>query len=126
MSYDLAFWKRSTLTKTAMLVETYESICAGKDHISMTFFDAQSVLHDLEEKFGNLDNFEDENPVPFTMDIGAGEKGNWIVLNCVHSRAQEIENKCIAIAVKNDIMLYDPQRVAVWNNKRPKRDPAAQ
>ncbi|GHU65676.1 hypothetical protein AGMMS49983_13780 [Clostridia bacterium] len=108
------------MTKTAMLLETYESICAGNDHCSMTFFDSQSVLNDLTESFGDLNDFESDSPVPFTMDIGQGENGNWIILNCVYSKSQQVINKCVAIATKNNIMLYDPQRVCVWNNKRPK------
>ncbi|MDR1821064.1 MAG: hypothetical protein LBQ91_01370 [Oscillospiraceae bacterium] len=120
MSYDFAFWKRSKLTKTAMLRETYESICNGNDHISMAFFDAQKVLNDLKDSFGYLDDFESADSVPFTMDIGQGENGNWIILNCIYSKAKQVEEKCIEIAVKNDIMLYNPQQTSVWNNKRPK------
>ncbi len=120
MSYDLAFWKRSKLTKTAMLVETYQAICDNKDHISMTFFDSEQVLNDLKDAFGDLDNFEGENPIPFIVDTGGGENGNWIILNCVYSQVQEVTDKCVEIAVKNGIMLFDPQIVCVWNNRRPK------
>jgi len=54
------------------------------------------------------------------MDIGRGENGNWIILNCIYPKAKDVTNKCVEIAVKNDIMLFDPQQVCVWNNRRPK------
>ena len=74
----------------------------------------------MEETFGDLQDFESANPIPFTMYIGHGENGNWIILNCIYPKAKEVTNKCVEIAAKNDIMLFDPQQVCVWNNIRPK------
>ena len=34
---------------------------------------------------------------------------------------QETTNKIVDIAVKNGIMVYDPQRECVYGNKRPKK-----
>lgn len=124
MSYDLALWKRSARTKTAMLKDCYNSITQEKDHISMDFFDNEPFYSEMEIEFGKRQPqyFGTEiDDCPFLYETGKGQYGNWIVFNLTFTNHQETNNKIIEIAVKNGIMVYDPQRECVYGNKRPKK-----
>lgn len=124
MSYDLVVWKRSKRSKTAMLKECFENIMEEKDHNAMDFFDEESFYIDMETEFGKKETqyFGKEiDDCPFLFETGKGEFGNWIIFNLVWSNYQETTNKIVAIAVKNGIMVYDPQRECVYGNERPKK-----
>ena len=115
MSFDLAFWKRSNRTRTAMLLETYKSICEGKDHPSMDFFDGAKVVSELTAKFGDVDSDDGF----YSLDIGEGKYGNWVIINAFFSKAEEVSAGCEKIAISNNIMLFNPQRNIVTNNVAP-------
>ena len=124
MSYDLVLWKRSIRTKTAMLKECFENIMEGKDHTAMEFFDEESFYAGMESEFGQrYPQFfgKEVDDCPFLYDTGKGEYGNWMVFNRVWTDYLETTNKIVDIAVKNGIMVYDPQRECVYGNKRPKK-----
>ena len=123
MSYDLVLWKRSTRTKTAMLKECFDRIMDGNDHIGMDFFNSKSFYSDMESEFGKRESQyfgADVYNCPFLYDTGEGEYGNWIVFNLSWKDHQETSNKIIEFAVKNEIMVYDPQIEGVYGNKKPK------
>jgi len=122
MAYDLAIWKRSARTKTAMLAECYEAIMEDKDHTAMDFFDENLLLKDFEKEYGKLhaEYFgEDVDDCPFLFSQGKGEFGNWILFHLNWSKYQETTNKIVTIALQHGLMVYDPQRGAVWGNRRP-------
>ncbi|ADV48741.1 aldehyde dehydrogenase [Cellulophaga algicola DSM 14237] len=125
MSYDLVLWKRSSRTKTAMLKECFESIMEEKDHTAMEFFDEKTFFTDMETEFGTqqAQYFGEEiDNCPFLYETGKGDYGNWILFNLVWSDYQDTTSNIVAIAVKNGIMVYDPQRESVYGNRRPKKD----
>lgn len=117
MSFDLVFWKRGPKTKTAMLRETYAALCEGNTHISMEHFPIEQLMNDIKDKLGD---WNDENS-KYALEVSdvRGEDGEAVFVHCAFSSAEEVTKICIDLALKYDIMLYDPQRVAVWNNKRP-------
>ena len=117
MSFDLVFWKRGAKAKTAMLRETYAALCEGDSYSSMGHFPAEQLLSDIKAELGD---WNDENN-PYALEISdvRGEEGEGVFVHCAFSDAKEVTAICIELALKHDIMLYDPQRVSVWNNKRP-------
>ena len=122
MSYDLAIWKRSDRTKTAMLSECYDAIIEENSHTAMEFFNEDEFLNGFEEEFGKRQKgyFGKEiDDCPFLFSIGTGEFGNWVLMHLNSSTQQITSNKIIAMALKHGLMVYDPQRKAVWGNKRP-------
>ena len=132
MSYDLAIWKRSPTTKTAMLQECYEAILEDTDHIAMDFFDQTELIKDFEkeygtwqgEYFGNVSEDENANDnaiddCPFLFHTGQGKFGNWFLFHLKWSAHQTTTQTIINIALKHSLMVYDPQRACVWGNKRP-------
>ena len=122
MSYDLAIWKRSVRTKTAMLYECYDAIIKDKDHTAMEFFDEDEFLNDFEAEFGKRQKEyfgDDVDDCPFLFSTGRGEFGNWVMMNLNYSTQQITTDKIIGMALKHGLMVYDPQRKAVWGNKKP-------
>ena len=122
MSFDLAIWKRSPRTKTAMIYECYDAIIENKDHTAMDFFDENALLDDLAIEFGerHQEYFgKDIDDCPFLFSTGRGEFGNWVFLNLNWSTHQDTKSKLVSIALKHGLMVYDPQRKGVWGNKRP-------
>lgn len=124
MSYDLAIWKRSARTKTAMIYECYNAILKETGHTAMEFFDEDAVFGDLEIEYGKRQSGyfgKDVDDCPFLFSSGRGEFGNWILIHLNSSTHQETKNKIVSIALKHGVMVYDPQQKAVWGNKRPKK-----
>jgi hypothetical protein len=119
MSFDLAFWKRSPTTKTAMINACYDAIIEGTTHPEMAPFDRESVVADIVQLLGSPT--DPYNPFGFQLDQGKGPHGDWIIVSVVHSKAHEVNDKLVKIAVKHGIMLYDPQVQGVYNNRRPKK-----
>lgn len=124
MSYDLAIWKRSARTKTAMIYECYDAIFEETDHTAMDFFDEDALFADLEIEYGKRQTGyfgEDVDDCPFLFSSGRGEFGNWVLMHLNFSTHQETKNKIVSIAIKHGVMVYDPQQKAVWGNKRPSK-----
>lgn len=116
MSYDFAIWKRSDATKTAMLAEVYAAICKDRDHPAMAPFDLKSVERDLEKEFGGGDNAAKA----LVWNSESSANATWIFVHCSLSAANEVAQRIATIVVKHDyLLLYDPQRVCVWGNRRP-------
>jgi hypothetical protein len=116
VSYDLAIWKRSSTTKTAMLAEVHKAICDGADHPAMAPFDMDALEDALEAEFGEYKNNPDATIIG---ESGNGASANWLILQCAHSDANLVAAKVVPIAIKHGLLVYDPQRQVVWGNKRP-------
>lgn len=118
MSYDLAIWKRSEITKTAMLAEAYKAICDGCDHPAMAPFDLSALERVLQDEFGDYRNTADGTII---CETGSTVAASWLVVQCAHSMAESVTAKVVAIALGQGLLVYDPQRGAVWGNKRPSK-----
>ena len=122
MSFDLAIWKRSARTKTAMLQECYDAIIDDKDHTAMDFFNEDIFLNEFEIEFGKRQKEYFGNDVedcPFLYSTGRGQFGNRVIMNLNWSSHQETQSKIIPLALKHGLMVFDPQQKVVWGNKRP-------
>ena len=123
MSYDLAIWKRSPTTKTAMLDACYQAIIDGTDHEAMARFDDEPLMAGLEKAFGTRHTQwfgDDADKAPFLYETGSGEHGNWMLLTCTYSAIQQVFPVVADLAVGQGLMVDDPQRGAVWGNRRTK------
>lgn len=118
MSFDLAIWKRSATTRTAMLAEAYNAICAGGDHPAMAPFELHPLERALEAEFGDYKNTLDSIIV---CETGTTPAANWLIIQCAHSNSELVAEKVVPIALKLGLLVYDPQRQAVWGNKRPEK-----
>lgn len=95
-----------------MLAEVYAAICEDRDHPAMATFDLKRVERDLEKEFSG------DQAVAWNSDSSAN--ATWIFLHCGFSAANEVAQRIAAIVVKHDyLLLYDPQRICVWGNRRP-------
>ena len=115
MSYDYIIWKRSPNAKTAMLADVYQATGEGKDHPAMAPFDTAAVELDLKAVFGDVNSDPDG---PFLYSIDHGGTSPWLSLNVNRSQVEAVTDKIIALALRHGLMVYDPQRGAVWGNKR--------
>lgn len=120
MSYDLVFWKRGPKTKTAMLKETYDALCEGNSYLSMEHFPVDELLSDIKDNLGDWNDAD--NQYALEVHDVRGKEGEAVFVHCGFSVASEVFPICVELALKYDIMLYDPQRVGVWNNKRPPKE----
>src|SRR5262249_16063125 len=111
MSFDLAIWKRSATTKTAMLAEAYNAICDGRDHQGRGPFDLSRVERALEGEFVDYKNSLDSI---ILCETGTTPAANWLIVQCAHSKSELVAEKVVPIALKLDLLVYDPQREAVW------------
>lgn len=116
MSFDLAIWKRSENTKTAMLAEAYTAICKGDDHPAIAPFDLNVLEKALKTEFGDYTNTVEG---PIVCETGSSIRANWLIVQCAHSLAVSVLAKVIPIALAQGLLVYDPQRQAVWGNRRP-------
>lgn len=116
MSYDFGIWRRAVTTKTAMVVEVWQAITEEHGHPAMGDFDAASVLAEIAQRFPSAQSDPDN-----ALLGSAGRDGDaaWIVIHAPHSAAQEYTNLLMEIALAHGLMLWDPQRGAVWGNRRP-------
>src|SRR5688572_16219642 len=120
MSFDLAIWKRSATTKTAMLAEVYGAICNGQTaHPAMGTFDLPELERALKAEFGNYSKEPDMFDCPIHCERGASDSGTWLIVQCQHSESEEVKSRVIPIALERGLLVYDPQRQAVWGNQRP-------
>ena len=115
MSYDFAVWKRSATTKTAMLIDAYEAICAASAHSAVDNFDTAELERALQHHCEILDIDE----LPFAVETGEAAGSSWLVVNCPFSAADEIRDVLVTMALDRGLMVYDPQRQVVWGNRRP-------
>lgn len=120
MSFDLAIWKRSPTTKTAMVVQVYEAICNGQSHPATAAFDVAEFESALISEFGNYQNEPDMFDC-IIHSVGSASDGSncWLIISCAHSNSAEVSSRLLPLALQRDLMVYDPQRQAVWGNKRP-------
>ena len=120
MSFDLAIWKRSPTAKTAMLAEVYGVICDGQTiHPAIAPFDLSDLEAALRSEFGDYTKEPEMFDCPIHCDRGESESGTWLIVQCGHSDAAEVSSRVVPIALERGLMVYDPQRQAVWGNKRP-------
>jgi hypothetical protein len=115
MSYDYIAWKRSPKTKTAMLADVYQATGRGEDHPAMAPFDTATVERDLKEIFGDVNRNPDG---PFLYGINHGGTSPWLSFSVNHSQVEAVTDKIVALALRHGLMVYDPQRGAVWGNRR--------
>jgi hypothetical protein len=116
MSHDFAIWKRSDATKTAMLLEVYDAICEGRDHPAMAKFAVERVEAALQKAFGSA---KDKDKL-ITWNSWSTEQANWIFVHCGHDAASEVAQRLGSLAMRfSYLLVYDPQRIAVWANRRP-------
>jgi len=118
MSYDLAIWKRSTTTKTAMLAEAFEALSEGRDHPAMTKFDVQGLEQALKDAFGDYDKNAD---CLIACAWGSTTVADWLLIQCNFPVAEEVLEKIVPIALDLELLIYDPQREVVWGNRRPQK-----
>ena len=123
MSFDLAIWKRSATTKTAMLAEVYEAICNGRtDHPAMREFDLPALERALQAEFGDYTKDPEMLDCPINCYRGVSDSGCWLTVHCSHSVAADVLSRVIPIALSQGLLVFDPQRQAVYGNKRPQKE----
>ncbi len=115
MSFDFAVWKRSARTKTAMLADSYESICAASGHAAVDGFDTAGLQRALQDHYG----VTDPDDLPFAVETGEAVGSSWLVVNAPFSGADEVRDVLVELALARGLMVYDPQREVVWGNRRP-------
>ncbi len=121
MSYDLAIWKRSETTKTAMVAEAYKCICDGHSHPAMAPFDLVALASALEHEFGDHTGASEGE---ILSETGTVDGASCLVVHCAHSAAASISPRVAAIALSQGLLVYDPQRDVVFGNKRPPKKAA--
>jgi len=115
MSYDYIVWKRSPTTKTAMLADVYQMTGRGEDHPAMAPFDTETVERDLKGIFGDVNSNPDS---PFLYSIDHGATSPWLSFMVNHSQVGAVTDRIIGLALRHGLMVYDPQRGAVYGNRR--------
>jgi hypothetical protein len=118
MSYDLAIWKRSETTKTAMLAEAFKCICDGGSHRAMAPFDLAALESALKREFGDYSTATEGE---ILCESGTAQGVGWLVVHCAHSAAASISQRVASIALSQGLLVYDPQRTVVFGNKRPSK-----
>jgi hypothetical protein len=120
MSFDLAIWKRSPTTKTAMIVQVYEAICEDQPHPATGAFDVAEFESALISEFGNYKKEPDAFDCLIHSGGSACDGSNcWIIVCCAHPMAAEVESRLIPLALQRELMVYNPQRQSIFGNKRP-------
>ena len=120
MSFDLAIWKRSETTKTAMLLDVYREICEGRaSHPAIATFNLALLETALKAEFGDYDREPDMFDCPINCDRGVSDSGCWLVVHCSHPTAQNVLSRIVPISTSQGLLVFDPQRQAVYGNKRP-------
>jgi hypothetical protein len=106
------------MTKTAMCKEVFASTCGRHSHPAMERFDAAEFHKSLENEFG--DAFE-EGHLPFeheSCDL-EGERANWYEVYLGYGKLQDHTTRLVRAAIACGLLVYDNQREAAYNNRRP-------
>lgn len=128
MSFDLAIWRRSPTTKTAMIVEVYESL-EQRDHPAAALFDTEEFVDAACAKFGRLELSDPEMAWIPISEEGGGSVGvslyPWVGSSsaCVHvsgpfDASQATISALLPLVIERNLMLYDAQAQVVYNNRR--------
>lgn len=120
VSYDFGIWRRHPTTKTAMIDDAWAAITEGHGHPAMGDFDASEVLEQLTSRFSSV---EDDPDHALIAEEGRDDDAAWIIVHAPHSAAQEYTGVLMEVALAHNLMLWDPQRGAVWGNRRPPKNP---
>lgn len=103
MSYDLAIWKRSATTKTAMLAEAYKCICDGGSPSAMAPFDLAALESALKHEFGDYSTATEGE---ILCESGTAQGVGWLVVHCAHSAAASISQRVASIALSQGLLVY--------------------
>jgi hypothetical protein len=114
--YRYAIWKRSATTKTAMLESCYEAITRGETHDAMDVFDAREIDDEIRKEF-QVDLGGPARAVG--MELLESSSVAWLLVSCHAVLAPEVSSYIVPLALQRELMVYDPQRGAVWGNRRP-------
>ena len=114
MSYDLAIWKRSATTKTAMLAQAYRALSEGRDHPAMQRLDLSELARALKDEFGDYDTAQ----CVIACATGQTQRADWLTIQCSFSDADSVVSRLVPLVLDLGLMLYDPQREVVWGNRR--------
>jgi hypothetical protein len=116
VSYDYFIWKRSDTTKTAMLEGVSDAISDALPHPAMAVVDMTAFVQEIDLHF-HKPNEDPESP--FLYEWNQNDELAYVVILCNYSTIKQVEPVVVDLAVKHGFLIYDPQREAVWGNKRP-------
>lgn len=116
MSYDFGIWRRSPATKTAMVLQVWEAITEDRAHPAMGEFDATAVLDALRARFPSPD---DDPDTALIAEQGGDGDAAWIVVHAPFSAIERYNRILQETVLPLGLMLWDPQRGAVFGNRRP-------
>lgn len=114
--YQLVFWKKSICKPRMEVQKTFAAIEQNRDFETMTFFDSGQLIADLKQDFPELG--EPESRL-YTVELGRGERGNWLIFKSERTLAKKSVFRIVDIAVKNGLILYDPQQKYAWDGAMP-------
>lgn len=84
----------------------------------MTNFDVQGLEDALSDAFGD----DDKNAeCLIACAWGSTKDADWLLIQCNFSKAEEVLEKIVPIALDLELLIYDPQREVVWGNRRPQK-----
>lgn len=128
MSFDLAVWRRAPSAKTAMIVEVYDRL-GERDHPAAGMFDTHEFIAAAGERYGLLpDSSEGVTWIGISDD--AGERAG-VSMSAWTGRTSAVVHvsgpfpwlkptimSLRPLVCARNLMLYDPQDQAVYNNRR--------
>ena len=116
MSYDFGIWKRAATSKTAMVLDAWHAITQEHGHPAMGDFDAEAVLAEIAARFPDEATDPDNALIASS---GRDAETAWIVIHAPQSAVEHYTGILMEVALSHGLMLWDPQRGAVWGNRRP-------
>lgn len=130
MSFDLAIWRRSPATKTAMINEVYEVLGVDdSDHPAAGMFDTREFVEAACAAWERLpeSNVElawiaipddDGLEAAISLHQWTGQNSALVHVSGPYAWLGPTTRSLLPLVVERNLMLYDPQAQAVYNNRR--------
>lgn len=100
-----------------MIQEVYNAICDGTSHPAMGDYDNNVVLEDIKKALGDGG---EGSEIEYQLDFkeGSSQVQPWIIVMTWSEFTTRVQAALLQIVMKHNLLLYNPQNVTVWNNKR--------
>jgi hypothetical protein len=130
MSFDLAIWRRSPTTKTTMINEVYDVLGDDdRDHPAAGIFDTEEFVDAVCAVYERLPESDDEltwialpdrngEVVGVSLHEWTGEQSALVRVSGPIDALSSTIDALLPLVVERNLMLYDAQAQAVYNNRR--------
>ena len=119
MSFDLGVWHATRALNAEAADAVYQALCEGatlpEDGSIATSLRVAAFMAELGSRFPDLDSLPDDDVAASPWASGFENSDQYAIFNIRWSAAKTMLPAIRALAMKHELVLYDPQDESVYN-----------